>query len=89
MKLILLAGAFVSSESKVDLLLVGDVKKEVIEALLLQDPQTKYVKYSIFSEADFLYRLSLKDRFVIEILNDPRHMVVLNQLQKQIDEATR
>lgn len=88
-KLILLAGAFVSSESKVDLLLVGDVKKEVIEALLLQDPQMKYVKYSIFSEADFLYRLSLKDRFVIEILNDPRHMVVLNQLQKQIDEATR
>ncbi len=88
-QLILLAGTFTGTESKVDLLIVGDLKKEVVEALLLQDPQMKYVKYSIFSEADFLYRLSLKDRFVVEILNDPRHMVVLNHLQKQIEEASR
>ncbi len=86
-KLVLLAGNLCGTESKVDLLLVGDVKKEVLEALLAQDPALKYVKYSIFSEADFLYRLSLKDRFVQEILNDPRHLIVLNTLQKQIDEA--
>jgi DNA-binding transcriptional ArsR family regulator len=86
-RLILLAGNLCGTDSKVDLLLVGDVKKEVLEALLAQDPQLKYVKYSIFSEADFLYRLSLKDRFVLEILNDPRHMLVLNTLQKQIEEA--
>lgn len=86
-KLILLAGNLCGTESKVDLLVVGDVKKEVLEALLAQDPSLKYIKYSIFSEADFLYRLSLKDRFVQEILNDPRHMIVQNLLQKQIDEA--
>ncbi len=86
-KLILLAGNLCGTESKVDLLLVGDVRKEVLEALLAQDQQFKYVKYSIFSEADFLYRLSLKDRFVLEILNDPRHLIVLNTMQKQIDEA--
>jgi DNA-binding transcriptional ArsR family regulator len=86
-KLILLAGSFAGTESKVDLLVVGDVKKEVLEALLAQDAALKYVKYSIFSEADFLYRLSLKDRFVLEILNDPRHSVVYNALQKQIEEA--
>ncbi len=86
-KLILLAGSLSGTESKVDLLLVGDVKKEVLEALLAQDPAMKYVKYSIFSEADFLYRLSLKDRFVLEILNDPRHTMVFNGLQKQIEEA--
>ncbi|MBI5155971.1 helix-turn-helix transcriptional regulator [Candidatus Peregrinibacteria bacterium] len=87
-KLLLLAGSFSGTESKVDLLLVGDVKKEVIEALLAQDPSLKYVKYSIFTEADFLYRLSLKDRFVLEILNDPRHLIISNTLQKQIEEAT-
>ncbi len=87
-KLVLLAGSFCGTESKVDLLLVGDVKKEVLEALLAQDPALKYVKYSIFPEADFLYRLSLKDRFVLEILNDPRHLIVLNNMQKQIEEAT-
>jgi DNA-binding transcriptional ArsR family regulator len=86
-KLVLLAGNLCGTDSKVDLLMVGDVKKEVLEALLAQDPNLKFVKYSIFSEADFLYRLSLKDRFVLEILNDPRHMLVLNTLQKQIEEA--
>lgn len=86
-KLILLAGNFCGTESKVDLLIVGDVKKEVLEALLAQDPSMKHIKYSIFSEADFLYRLSLKDRFVQEILNDPRHLIVQNAIQKQIDEA--
>ena len=86
-RLILLAGNLCGTDSKVDLLLVGEVKKEVLEALLAQDPNLKLIKYSIFPEADFLYRVSLKDRFVLEILNDPRHLMVLNLLQKQIDEA--
>lgn len=86
-KLILLAGTFCGTESKVDILLVGDVKKEVVEALLAQDPSMKHVKYSVFPEADFLYRLSLKDRFVLDILNDPRHLIIVNHIQKQIDEA--
>ncbi len=86
-KLVVLAGTFVGTESKVDLLLVGDVKKEVIEAMLVQDPGLKNVKYSVFSEGDFLYRLSLKDRFITEILNDPRHLIVVNAIQKQIEEA--
>lgn len=86
-QLILLAGSFTGTESKVDLLIVGTVKKELIEALLLQDATLKNVKYSIFSEADFLYRLSLKDRFITEILNDPRHLLVQNTIQKPIEEA--
>lgn len=86
-KLILLAGSFTGTESKVDLLIVGAVQRELLEALLLQDPGMKHVKYSIFPEADFLYRLSLKDRFILEILNDPRNLVVLNALQNEIAEA--
>ncbi len=86
-QLILLAGSLAGTESKVDLLIVGNVKKEVLEALLLQEPSLKHVKYSIFSEADFLYRLSLKDRFISEILNDPRHLIVFNSIQAQIEEA--
>ncbi|MDD5469603.1 MAG: winged helix-turn-helix domain-containing protein [Candidatus Peribacteraceae bacterium] len=88
-KLVLLAGIFVGTESKVDLLVVGDIKKEMLEALLLQDPTLKNVKYSIFTEGDFLYRLSLRDRFISEILNDPRHLLVINTLQQEIDEAVK
>lgn len=86
-KLILLAGSFTGTESKVDLLIVGTVKKEVLEALLAQEPSLKNVKYSIFSEADFLYRLSLRDRFILEILHDPRHMIIFNTMQEEIVEA--
>ncbi len=86
-RLILLAGSFSGSDSKVDLLIVGDVSREVLEALLSQDQGLKSVKYSIFSEADFLYRLSLKDRFVLDILSDTRNVLVLNELQRQIEEA--
>ncbi len=86
-RLVLLAGNLSGTESKVDLLIVGDVRKEVLEALLSQDVTLRNVKYSIFSEADFLYRLSLKDRFVQDILQDPRHLIVLNTIQRQIEEA--
>lgn len=86
-KLVLLAGSFVGSGSKVDLLVVGDIKKEMVEALLAQDPSLKSVKYSVFTEADFLYRLSLQDAFILDILSDTRHLMVINQLQKQIEEA--
>ena len=87
--LIVLAGTFVGTESKVDLLVIGDVKKEMLEALLLQDPGLKNIKYSIFAQGDFLYRLSLKDRFISDIINDPRHLIVHNLISKQIEEAKK
>jgi len=87
--LIVLAGNFVGTESKVDLLIVGDIKKEMLEALLLQDTNLKNVKYSIFSQGDFLYRLSLRDRFITAIINDPRHLIVHNLIQKQIEDAQK
>lgn len=84
-----LAGSFVGTHSKVDLLVVGDVKKDVIELLLAQDPSMRNVKYSVFSKADFLYRLSLRDRFILEIVDDPRHTVVFNNMVKEVEEARK
>jgi DNA-binding transcriptional ArsR family regulator len=88
-QLVVLAGSFTGTESKVDLLIVGPLQREVLETLLMQDPQYKHVKYSIFSEADFLYRLSLKDRFILEIVQDPRHLTVLNLIQEKMAEAQK
>ncbi len=84
-----LAGSFVGTHSKVDLLVVGDVKKEVIEVVLGQDPTMRNVKYSLFSKADFLYRLSLRDRFILEIVDDPRHVVALSHIEKEMEEARK
>lgn len=84
-----LAGSFVGTHSKVDLLVVGDVKKEVIELLLAQDQTMRNVKYSLFSKADFLYRLSLRDRFILEIVDDPRHIIALSHIEKEMEEARK
>ncbi len=86
---LLLAGSFVGTQSKVDILIVGDARKEVVELLLTQDPTMKNVKYSLFSKADFLYRLSLRDRFILEIVDDPRHLVVSNTMQQEVEEARK
>lgn len=87
--LLLLAGSFVGTHSKVDLLIVGDIKKEVIELLLAQDATMRNVKYSLFSKADFLYRLSLRDRFILEIVDDPRHVIVENHIVAEMEEARK
>src|SRR3989338_3784727 len=76
-----------------DFLLYGDLRSLFSKVVQGESPlvhglrNLPYVKYSIFSEADFLYRLSLKDRFVTEILCDPRHLIVVNKMQPQIEEA--
>ncbi len=84
---VVLAGSFANTESKVDLLIAGEIKKEILEALLLQDPTLKNVKYSVFPVPDFLYRVSLRDRFILDIVNDPRHFIVLNTIQAEMEEA--
>lgn len=88
-KLLVLAGSFVGEDDRVDLLIVGEVRKESVEKLLHQDPALRNVKYSIFSQADFLYRLNLKDKFIKDILESPTHVVALNAIGKEIEEARK
>ena len=88
-RLLVLAGTFIGEEDRVDLLIVGDISKESVEKLLAQDPSMRHVKYSIFSQADFLYRLHLKDKFIKDILESPTHVIALNQIEKEVEEAKR
>ncbi len=89
LKLLVLAGAFVGEDDRVDLLIVGEVRKDSVEKLLHQDAALKNVKYSIFSQADFLYRLNLKDKFIKDILESPTHTIAVNEISKEIDEARK
>ena len=89
LKLLVLAGMFVGEDDRVDLLIVGEVRKDSVEKLLHQDAALKNVKYSIFSQADFLYRLNLKDKFIKDILESPTHTIAVNEISKEIDEARK
>lgn len=70
-RLVLLAGIFIEgSSSGVDILVVGDVStarlKKVIKSI--ESFEGREVNYAQLSYDDFYYRLSVRDRFVNEII---------------------
>lgn len=89
LKFLVLAGAFVGEEDPVDLLIVGEVPREAIERLLARDPALRTIRYSIFSVPDFLYRLSLKDKFIRETIDSPSHIVAHNLIEQEMRDARK
>lgn len=67
------------STSKVDLLLVGSVSlarvKKVISSI--EKLEGRELSYSLLSYDDFYYRLSVRDKFITEILNS-KHLVLVD-----------
>lgn len=77
-KVIVLSGSFVSgAHSKVDVLIVGDVPKAKLKRFIkdLEEDEHRTLSYATLKYDDFHYRLSIKDRFVSEII-DGKHVVV-------------
>ncbi|MBU3926013.1 hypothetical protein KJ763_02505 [Patescibacteria group bacterium] len=75
MKMIVLSGIFMqSNDSSVDLLLVGDrIQKNKLERILkrIEIEMGKEVSFALFDTKDFLYRFSMHDKFIHDILNSP------------------
>ena len=62
----------VPGQDGIDLLIIGDdkTKKLTSWAAVIEKKQGKPLNYVILSRDDYLYRLSVKDRFVLGILED-------------------
>ena len=71
-RLAIAAGVLVKgSGSSVDLLLVGDVPSAKLKAAIKQVEkiEARELNYSLLSYDEFYYRLSVRDKFITEILN--------------------
>jgi len=81
-KLLVLSGIFLDKETKtVDMLIVGDVDKEKLADYLNNDIKTdRPVRFAIISEEDYKYRISLKDRFINEIINDSENEMPIQKI---------
>jgi hypothetical protein len=69
----LLSGKLVrGSGSEVDLLLAGDINKTQFKRFVkeLEEEEGKTLNYTTMTYEDFYYRLSIKDRFIMSIVND-------------------
>lgn len=71
-RLAILAGVLVKgSGSSVDLLLVGDISAIKLKNVIKQVEkiEARELNYSVLSYDEFYYRLSVRDKFITEILN--------------------
>lgn len=71
-----------SGEKDVDLLVVGEVNTDVLEGILkeFEKVNNKKINCAVLSENDFALRKSRQDKFVLDILLDPRIMIIGSQL---------
>jgi len=83
-KLIILSGFFTQAEnSPADLLLVGDrIQKPKLDRILkrIERELGKELAFTLFDSKEFLYRFSMYDRFIRDILDYP-HEKALNKLE--------
>lgn len=71
-RLALLAGSLVrGSSTDLDVLLVGSINKTQSKKFIkeMEDEEGRSLNYTIMTYEDFYYRLSIKDRFVTDIIN--------------------
>jgi hypothetical protein len=80
LKLIIVAGIFTQDpDSRVDLLIVGDgIRKRALEEAIkfIESEVGKELRYASFETSDFLYRLSVYDKLIKDILDYPHHRVL-------------
>lgn len=67
------------STSRVDILLVGDIPTTKLNQAMkeVEQKEGRELNYSVMSYDDFYYRLSVRDKFITEILNG-KHVVLLD-----------
>lgn len=74
------AGVLVrGSASSIDLLLVGDIPDAKIKNVIkvIESREGRELNYSLISYDEFYYRLSVRDKFITQILNG-KHTVIID-----------
>ncbi|HEY4511159.1 MAG TPA: hypothetical protein VJG29_02185, partial [Candidatus Paceibacterota bacterium] len=79
-KLLMISGIFLRSEfSRVDIFLVGDHLRQAVITQAFKAIESnlgKELRYAVFETKDFLYRLSIYDKFVRDILDYPHEKLI-------------
>lgn len=81
LRLALFCGVLVKgSTAPVDVLLVGNVAHNKVKTVMaeLEKSEGREINYSVIPYDEFYYRLSIRDRFITEIING-KHSVVIDK----------
>lgn len=78
-ELAIYTGQFTRDESAgVDVMIVGNVNQNKLDKFIsdLEKKEGKELRYSLFSLDDFQYRQNIKDRFISDVLNAKKQVLV-------------
>ncbi len=78
-RLAILAGILVEgSTTSVDVLLVGDIAAAKVKSFIkdVEKQEGREINYSVLSYDEFYYRLSVRDKFITEIINSKHNVVI-------------
>lgn len=79
------SGQFVEKQKDshpLDIFVVGEFELADIEQCISPDLRgSKSLRIAIMKKEDFLYRLKLHDKFIVDMLKDPDNMVAVNRLR--------
>jgi len=81
----ILSGDFADTTSDTDVFLVGDVQKSELQKFMDENFPGKDLKYSVLTREDFLYRITLKDKFVKGIFQNKDNIILKNKLKKDTE----
>ncbi len=81
--ILILSGEFIGKkDADTDIFIVGDISKDAVEKFINENFDDKELKYTIMSREDFLYRITLKDKFVMNIFAEKANLILKNKLKK-------
>ncbi len=80
---LLISGAFIKKDTQVDLLIVGEVDKDKLETFLDKLETDSPIKFSILDSEDFVYRVKLRDQFILDLIQDGDNIIGINKLEDQ------
>lgn len=77
-----LSGQFVERPTtSVDMLIVGNVDRERLTQYINNELRTKRpIKFTVMNEEDYRYRVSCKDKFVSDLMNDEDNQIAINKM---------
>ncbi len=70
------------ASNSIDMFVVGDLDVEEVEQCVTLDfDNLKNLRIAVMKKDDFLYRLKLNDKFIIDMLKDQDNIVAVNKLR--------
>ena len=84
--ILVLSGVFLGQEeADADLFMVGNISKDSLQRFFDDFFAGKKIKFVTMTREDFLYRLTLKDKFVQSVLSNRNNVILKNKLKKDIE----